>query len=65
MDNHFHAQGDTVLDGYKPIKNKPNSACRCAEHIARPLKATRAVESCELECWMCQQARVIRERLAK
>ena len=63
MSNHYHVHGDTILDGYKPIKNKLNSACRCADHIARPLMTTRQVAQCDLECWMCQQARVIQARL--
>lgn len=59
---HFHAEGDVELDGYKP-KKPLNGACRCEQHIARPLKASRAVPQCTRECYMCERAKVLRERL--
>ena len=63
MSGHFHAFGDAVLDGYRPSKKRPNSACRCEQHIAPKLKDSRAVRTCAYECWICQQARVLAARL--
>ena len=60
---HYHAAGDVELDGFNPSKRYPNGACRCDAHIAKPLKATRAVPQCDKPCYMCQRVEQLKVRL--
>jgi hypothetical protein len=63
--SHYHAAGDVELDGFKPSKRYPNGACRCEQHIAAPLKSTRAVPQCNRECYMCERARILTARFKR
>lgn len=52
---HFHAMGDAEDMAPKKMRGPANGACRCDDHIAAPLKATRQRPVCELPCYLCQR----------
>jgi hypothetical protein len=58
---HYHAFGEQADGGSKA--GPANGVCRCEAHIAPPLKATRQRPECDLECYMCERARVLIVRL--
>lgn len=64
---HYHAMGEPEDLGKKPgskMRGPQNGVCRCADHIADPLKVTRQRPSCGLECYMCERFRVLAAKMA-
>ena len=59
--NHYHVPtyGSTSKAG------PANGLCRCANHIAFDLKRAGQAPDCQMQCYMCWRADVLRARLAK
>lgn len=53
--SHFHAHGDAEDLAPKKMRGPVNGACRCADHIAAPLMATRERPSCQMDCYLCER----------
>lgn len=65
---HFHAMGEPEDLGKAPgtkMRGPINGVCRCAEHIAGPMMATRQRPACEMRCYMCERIEVLAARLGK
>jgi hypothetical protein len=60
---HFHALGEKADGGSNA--GPTNGCCRCENHIAPNLKATRQRPDCTMECYMCERVRVLTARLKK